>query len=263
MKHIIFFLFILSFFSSCKKENEKVQTCENNKAPLTIDYQDWGTVKHPVSDSVFFSESFGSIAPSQSINGLIKYRDISISIDDGPSMSPDNGLNYVNVDSLDVGIHKIEMNLNCEKTLFNDTEQKCECSGNETNAELEIEVVAPVHIVFDSIIYSKNLPCTYDFPLLPCPDTEFNFSYYGSDDLYYIKNQYNYSDNGPILAALGDTIAIYPNECTIPLSIDDDDPGNNSVDHIEDYELTPSNMGQWNTGSYQIGSYLRIVITRL
>lgn len=261
MKYIPAFLLVSFLLSSCDIEGMKEDVCEMNHSALQIDYQSWGTVRHPISNGIFFSNSDNSVSLIQDVDGFIENANISYTIDGGMPIVPDSGLEYITADSLAPGIHTFTANLTCEKTIFTDEEIRCECVGDETFAELEVEIIDPVYIIFDSLIYSKNLPCTYDFPLFPCPDIKFTFSYYKVDGLHHIKHQYNYPDYGPMLAALDDTIAIYPSECIIPISLDDDDNG--ADDHIDDYELNPDNMGGWTTGAYQVDPYLKVVITRL
>lgn len=263
MKNSSIFLLVALLFFGCGAQQKEDDLCEMNQSILSVLYQSWGTVKHPVSDGIYFSNSASSVSPAfPPFDGFITYTNVSYTVDGGLPIEPETGLEGITADSLSAGIHTFTLTLDCEKRiLFPDDEVTCECVGDETFAELEVEIIDPVYIVFDSLIYSKDLPCTYDFPFFPCPDLKFTFSYYKADELYHIKNQYNYPDYGPMLAALNDTIAIHPSECIIPLSLDDDDNGDD--DHIEDYELNPDNMGGWNTGAYQVGPYLKVVITRL
>lgn len=209
----------------------------------------------------FFSNSPVDIFPNlEQGNALITFFNEEVMVGGNGPFIPDEGLISVQLDSLPVGMHSLSMTLNCVKEVFtgssNDT---CDCINDETHATKEIEIIEPTYIRIDSLIFNQNINCDGANGLF-CPDVYFDFAYY--DIPHYVTSNYYYTEDAPIQLAFGDTIAIYPSECTVPITIYDFDQFN-ANDIVGSAVMNPTNMAGWTTGSHEIEDNFWIVITRL
>jgi len=254
---ILFLSIILLGFSSCKLRTDQ-EICEDSFFTLKIETSSQGIVKHPLSDGILIVGERLKISPSfQNQISKVDFSEIDI-IYNNLLVNPDSGNDFVEFLNIAPGNHHIEMNVKCTKSAFKN--HFCKCSDTEEHASIDLPSFAPSYVRIDYVIYSKELPCNFDFPLFPCPDIEYKFGYY--PELYFLKYNHDFSYFGALTANINTTIAIFPSDCIIPLVIND----NNDAAKprlIEEIELNPTNMGQWNTGIYDLTDYLQIKITRL
>lgn len=107
MKKLVYLSIFTFFFFGCKKEEptSEVDVCETNYNPLTIGVSTYGSVKHPVTSYIFFTNSETSIFPMES-TGLNSnsFDNISVTIDGGEAMTVTPDYGYIIIENgLNVG----------------------------------------------------------------------------------------------------------------------------------------------------------------
>lgn len=263
MKNLLYILFAVFFLVGCKKEEEEVEVdfCEENYRPLEIAIYTYGTVKHPFAEGVYFTDSETSVGPFD-LPGLNSnlFTDVVVSVDGGEDITPGFGLSHVILNDISPGMHTISMTLNCTKEFYIDNQLTTyDCIDEENYGSIDVEFIEPTYIRIDTLIFDQFLPCDGANGSF-CPDVHFDWEYYnlGSST---ISNYYS-TEDPPIQIAYGDTIAIYPSQCTIPIDIYDVDQFNDN-DYLGNAEMNPTNMNGWTTGTHEIEPDFWIVITRL